>query len=87
MHAQRRKALRLVAQIPVITAYFHRHRQGLPLIEPDPNLGEAANFLYMIDRPEAVGGDGEHDGPVLCAPRRARDERLDVQRPGDHRHA
>jgi citrate synthase len=47
MHSQRRKALRLVAQIPVITAYFHRHRQGLPLIEPDPGLGEAANFLYM----------------------------------------
>ena len=49
MHAQRRKALRLVAQIPVITAYFHRHRQGLPLIDPDPTLGEAANFLYMVN--------------------------------------
>lgn len=49
MHAQRRKALRLVAQIPVITAYFHRHRQGLPLIDPDPSLGEAANFLYMVN--------------------------------------
>jgi citrate synthase len=49
MHAQRRKALRLVAQIPVITAYFHRHRQGLPLIDPDPALGEAANFLYMVN--------------------------------------
>ena len=48
MHAQRRKALRLVAQIPVITAYFHRHRQSLPLIEPDYTLGEAANFLYML---------------------------------------
>jgi citrate synthase len=48
-HAQRRKALRLVAQIPIITAYFHRHRQGLPLVAPDPTLGEAANFLYMID--------------------------------------
>lgn len=48
-HAQRRKALRLVAQIPVITAYFHRHRQGLPLVAPDPTLGEAANFLYMVD--------------------------------------
>jgi citrate synthase len=48
-HAQRRKALRLVAQIPIITAYFHRHRQGLPLVAPDPKLGEAANFLYMID--------------------------------------
>ncbi len=49
MDAQRRKALRLVAQIPVITAYFHRARQGLPLVAPDPALGEAANFLYMID--------------------------------------
>ncbi len=48
MHAQRRKALRLVAQIPVVTAYFHRHRQDLPLVEPAEDLGEAANFLYMM---------------------------------------
>lgn len=49
MDAQRRKALRLVAQIPVVTAYFHRARLGKPLIHPDPSLGEAENFLYMID--------------------------------------
>lgn len=48
MHAQRRKALRLIAQIPVITAYFHRNRLGLPLVDPNPSLGEAANFLYML---------------------------------------
>jgi len=48
-HAQRRKALRLISQIPVITAYFHRHRQGKKLVHPDASLGEAANFLYMID--------------------------------------
>ena len=48
-HAQRRKALRLVSQIPVVTAYFHRNRQGLDLIPPDPTLGEGANFLYMIN--------------------------------------
>ena len=48
-HAQRRKALRLIAQLPVITAYFHRHRQGKGLVHPDPTLGEAANFLYMIN--------------------------------------
>jgi citrate synthase len=47
--AQRSKALRLIAQIPVITAYFHRHRQGKGLVHPDPTLGEAANFLYMIN--------------------------------------
>ena len=48
-HAQRRKAVRIIAQIPVVTAYFHRHRQGLGLVHPDPALGEAANFLYMIN--------------------------------------
>jgi 2-methylcitrate synthase len=47
-HAQRRKALRLIAQIPVVTAYFHRLRQGKQPVHPDPSLGEAANFLYMI---------------------------------------
>jgi citrate synthase len=49
MHAQRRKALRLIAQIPVVTAYFHRHRQGKELLPSDPSLGEAANFLYLIN--------------------------------------
>ena len=49
MDAQRRKALRLIAQIPVVTAYFHRARQGKPLVHPDASLGEAANFLYMVD--------------------------------------
>jgi citrate synthase len=49
MDYQRRKALRLVAQIGVITAYFHRYRQGKELVHPDPSLGEAANFLWMIN--------------------------------------
>ena len=48
-HSQRRKALRLIAQVPVVTAYFHRNRQGLPLVPPDAKLGEAANFLWMIN--------------------------------------
>ena len=45
----RRKAMRLIAQIPMITAYFHRIRQGKEVLAPDPKLGEAANFLYMMD--------------------------------------
>jgi citrate synthase len=49
MDYQRRKALRLVAQIGVVTAYFHRYRQGKDLVHPDPKLGEAANFLWMIN--------------------------------------
>src|SRR3989442_4215680 len=52
MDAQRRKAIRLIAQIPACTAYFHRARQGPELVSPDPALGEAAKFLYMMDREE-----------------------------------
>ncbi|MCS1407497.1 MAG: Citrate synthase 2 [Verrucomicrobia subdivision 3 bacterium] len=49
MYAQRRKALRLIAQIPIVTAYFHLARQGKPLPPSDPNLGEAANFMSLIN--------------------------------------
>lgn len=49
MYAQRRKALRLIAQIPVATAYFHLARQGKPLPKSDPNLSEAGNFLFLIN--------------------------------------
>ena len=49
MDAQRRKARRLIAQIPVCVAYAHRARQKKELIHPDPSLGEAANFLWMIN--------------------------------------
>src|SRR4051812_4020901 len=47
--AQQRKALRLIAQIPVICAYFHRLRCNKSIVQPDSSLGEAANFLFMID--------------------------------------
>jgi citrate synthase len=49
MDAAREKALKLIAQIPIVTAYFHRRRQGKELLAPDPSLGEAANFLYLVD--------------------------------------
>lgn len=43
------KALKLIAQVPVIVAAFHRLRQGKEPLPSDPELGEAANFLYLID--------------------------------------
>jgi citrate synthase len=49
MEGQKRKALKLIAQIPIITATFHRLRTNKPVLEPDLSLGEAANFLYLID--------------------------------------
>lgn len=49
MDAQRHKAIRLIARMPIVTAYFHRARQGKELLPPDHSLGEAANFLYLVD--------------------------------------
>jgi citrate synthase len=46
---QRRKAMKLIARIPIITASFHRIRRGKEVPPSDPKLGEAANFLYLIN--------------------------------------
>jgi len=54
--ANRRKALRLVARIPTVIAAFHRLREGLEPVAPDPELGHAGNFLHMLrdERPTEV---------------------------------
>ncbi len=46
---QRRKAMKLIARIPVITASYHRIRHGKDVPASDPSLGEAANFLYLVN--------------------------------------
>ncbi|MFM9956639.1 MAG: citrate/2-methylcitrate synthase [Phycisphaerales bacterium] len=45
----REKALKALACSATILAYFDRHRRGLPLVKPDPKLGIAENFLYMLN--------------------------------------
>ena len=49
LDSAREKSLSLIAKIPIITAYFHRSRQGKELLASDPSLSEAANFLYLVD--------------------------------------
>ena len=44
----RRKALRLVAQTPVLIAKYQAVRTGRSLPDPDPMLGVAGNFLLQI---------------------------------------
>jgi len=46
--ANRRKAIRLTAQLPEIVTTFHRFRTGQQPISPDPSLSIAANFLYTL---------------------------------------
>ena len=43
-----RKAIRLIARIPVVVAAWHRIRQGLEPLASDPTLDHAANFLWLL---------------------------------------
>jgi len=54
--AQYRKAVRLTAQIGSLVATWGRLQAGGGPIAPDPAMGHAANFLYMLtgERPSAV---------------------------------
>ena len=46
--ANYRKAVRLTAQIGTIVATWGRLQEGHGPIAPDPAMGQAANFLYML---------------------------------------
>jgi citrate synthase len=46
--ANRRKALRLTAQMGTLVAAFARTREGKEPIPPDPKLNHASNFLYTL---------------------------------------
>src|SRR5581483_12143236 len=54
--ANERKALRLMARTPTIVTIFDRLRSGKEILEGDPKLGLAANFLYTLTgrRPDDV---------------------------------
>jgi citrate synthase len=51
-----RKAVRLTAQLASIVATYGRMQAGGGYVAPDPALGHAANFLYMLtgNRPSAL---------------------------------
>jgi citrate synthase len=42
------KARRLTTRLPIIATFYQRHLEGKEHVEPDPLLGHAANFLYML---------------------------------------
>jgi citrate synthase len=55
--ANYRKAVRLTGQLASLVATYGRLQAGGGPIQPDPALGHAANFLYMLTgtRPNALG--------------------------------
>jgi citrate synthase len=50
--ASERKAVRLTAQAVTLSAAIARFRAGLDAVPPRPDLGLAANFLYMLNGKE-----------------------------------
>jgi len=50
------KSFHLTSQIPMIVACFDRIRKGKNLVEPDPSLSHAANFLWLLtgEKPSAT---------------------------------
>lgn len=46
--ANRRKGIRIIAQMPTIIATFHRVRNGKAPLPPRTDLSHTANFLYMM---------------------------------------
>jgi citrate synthase len=50
------KSFHLTSQIPMIVACFDRIRKGKNLVEPDPSLSHAANFLWILngEKPSAT---------------------------------
>ncbi len=44
-----RKSFRLTSQIAMLVAMYDRIRKGKPVIEADPSLSHAGNFLWMLN--------------------------------------
>lgn len=54
----RERAFSLIAKVGVISAYFHRARQGKELLPVRADLSEAAHFLYLLNG-EVPSADAE----------------------------
>ncbi len=67
--ANRRKAVRLVAQMATLTAAWHRVREGKRPVAPRPDLGHAASLLAMLAgrKPRAVQARAFEAALVLYA--------------------
>jgi len=69
LEANLRKGCRLTARIPTLLAAFARQREGKEPVEPDEDLGHAANFLYMLndEKPDEVLAETFDQALVLHA--------------------
>ena len=50
-HIRYQQAYRLIAKVPTVAAFAHRHSVGMPYIHPSNDLAYTENFLAMMYRP------------------------------------
>ncbi|MCU4926628.1 citrate synthase [Halobacteria archaeon AArc-dxtr1] len=64
-----RKGRRITAKVPTILAAFERYRQGEEPVSPNPDLGHAANFLYMLtgEEPDEIAAETFDQALILHA--------------------
>jgi citrate synthase len=64
-----RKGRRITAKIPTVLAAFERYRLGEEPVDPHPDLGLAANFLYMLtgEQPDDVAAETMDQALILHA--------------------
>ncbi|ADD05053.1 citrate synthase [Natrialba magadii ATCC 43099] len=69
LDATLRKGRRITAKIPTALAAFERYRLGEEPVDPDPDLGLAANFLYMLtgEQPDDVAAETFDQALILHA--------------------
>ncbi len=48
VEAKRRKAIRIIAKMPLVVTYFDNLRRSRRVVEPRLDLSHAANYLYML---------------------------------------
>ena len=60
IEATLRKAKRILAKTGIMVANGYRIREGKEIIQPDKNLGIAANFLYILDGGKKPDSYREH---------------------------
>ena len=67
--ANLRKAVRIQAQVPTLVAAWARIRKGRAPVAPNPRLGLAANFLYMLSgkKPTPLAGQAMDTALILHA--------------------
>ncbi|MCU4751034.1 citrate synthase [Halobacteria archaeon AArc-curdl1] len=69
LDASLRKGRRITAKIPTVLAAFERYRQGDEPVDPNPELGLAANFLYMFTgtEPDEIAAETFDQALILHA--------------------